>query len=170
MPIDFFEYAENVNPVEQFGLIDPDDKDGKKPVEISYDDSQRWNANVICNNREDYLFVPIDNNSDISITRLNEKNEEESDNRCDAMLGTEKTVCFIELKNEREQWLSHAIKQLESTIELFGDNIQKYKFKKAYACNLNHPNSSALYSNAQSSFYKKHKIVLRTKTEVSELE
>lgn len=170
MSIDFFDYAENVNPVEKFGLIDPDDKDGKKPVEISYDDSQKWNATVICNNRNDYLFVPIDNNSDISITRLNEENKEESDNRCDAMLRTEKTVCFIELKNEREQWLSHAIKQLESTIELFGDNIQKYKFKKAYVCNLNHPNSSALYSNAQSAFYKKHKIVLRTKTEVSELE
>ena len=170
MSIDFFEYAENVKPAERFGLIDPDDKEGKKPVEISYDDSKQWNATVICKNRNDYLFVPIDNNANISITRLNEQNKEESDNRCDAMLGTEKTVCFIELKNEREQWLSHAVKQLESTIELFGDNIQKYKFKRAYACNLNHPNSSALYINAQSCFYKKHKIVLRTKTEVKELE
>ena len=99
--MNFFDYAEFVKPVEKFGITDPEDKIGKFPAKIVYNSTEKWNATVMCNNRSDYMFVPIDNNSAISLTRTNVQNEEESDNRCDAMLGTEKTVCFIELKNER---------------------------------------------------------------------
>lgn len=167
--MNFFDYAEFVKPVEKFGIIDPEDKIGKFPAKIVYDSTEKWNATVMCNNRSDYMFVPIDNNSAISLTRTNVQNEEESDNRCDAMLGTEKTVCFIELKNERADWLPHAVKQLESTISAFGENLQKYTCKRAYACNIRHPNSSVLYSDTQTRFYRKHKIVLRTKTDIDEL-
>ena len=97
MSVDFFKYAEPVAPSEKFGLIDPNDKDGKFPVRISYDESEKWNATVECNNHDNYRFVPVDNNNEIPITRLNDQNKEESDNRCDAILGTDKTVCFIEL-------------------------------------------------------------------------
>ena len=169
MSVNFFDYAKFVSPVKKFGIVDPDDTNGKFPAKIVYDDSEKWNATVICNNRDDYLFVPIDNNADISLTRTNDEGEEESDNRCDAMLGTKQMVCFIELKNERENWLPHAVKQLESTIAEFGENIEKFKFKKAYACNLKQPNSSPLYSNTQTQFYRAHKIVLRTKAEIEEL-
>ena len=169
MSINFFEYANSVAPVEKFGIIDPDDKDGKFPVKIIFDDSENWTATVICNNRQDYLFVAVDNNDAIKFKKENKKGQTESDFHCDAMLGTAKTVCFIELKNERKSWLSHAIEQLESTISDFGENIEKYKFKKAYACNSNHPISSSLYSDTQTLFYKKHRIVLRTKSEIEEL-
>ena len=40
MKIDFLSYKTPVKPVPEFGLIDPDDRDGKKPVYVSYDSSE----------------------------------------------------------------------------------------------------------------------------------
>lgn len=51
MQIDFYQYASPISPVFEFGLVDPDDKNGKKPVFVSYDkNADKWNATVICNN------------------------------------------------------------------------------------------------------------------------
>ena len=45
-----------INQVKEFGLVDPDDKEGKKPAFVSYDKTtDKWNAKVECNNRTDTL-------------------------------------------------------------------------------------------------------------------
>lgn len=158
-----------MNAADKFGIIDPEDKNGKRPAEISYDkaEKEKWNAVVESNNRDDYKFIAVDNN--IPLSHVNSSGIEETNKRCDAMLYTKKSVCFIELKIAREAWLQPAIEQLESTIQDFGDEINKYDYKKAYVCNKNRPQSSYLFTNIQSQFYKKHKIVLRTKIEIDEL-
>ena len=117
------------------------------------------------NNREDYHFIPIDNN--IDIIRCDSTSSDAK--RCDAALYTDKTICLIELKNQRENWLSNAIEQLESTIYNFDESFEKFRFKKAYVCNIAHPRSNYQISNSQSEFYKKHRFILRTKTDIDEL-
>lgn len=39
MQVNFYDYATTVNKVKEFGLVDPDDKEEKKPVFVSYDKS-----------------------------------------------------------------------------------------------------------------------------------
>jgi hypothetical protein len=43
----------------------------------------------------------------------------------------------VELKDERDSWITGALEQLESTIQFFIANhdISAYKHKKAFACN-----------------------------------
>ena len=54
MQVNFYDYATTVNQVKEFGLVDPADKEGKKPAFVSYDKTtDKWNAKVECNNRTD---------------------------------------------------------------------------------------------------------------------
>ena len=62
MQIDFLRYGSHVEPVEEFGLVDPDDREGKKKAYVSYDKDEEWNATVRSNGRDDYSFIPVDNN------------------------------------------------------------------------------------------------------------
>ena len=64
-------------------------------------------------------------------------------------------VYFIELKNVRKQWLSKAISQLESTIEMFNGSHGDIAFKHrlAYACNRRHP-FPASYREREEKFRK----------------
>lgn len=169
MSIDFFGYTEKVNPVEKFGLIDPEDSQGKKSAYIDYDfeNVENWNANVQCNNRSDYSFIAVDNNIPLT-KKVNGKNETASS--CDAMLYTKNTVCFIELKADKKgnDWCKKAVKQLESTIELFGKNLDRFNSKKAYICNSRSPHFHFSHKNIMQEFYKQNKIVLRIQTEIAE--
>lgn len=135
MQVNFYEKSVLVIPVEKFGLVDPDDKKGKFPAFVSYDLKDKWNATVICNNRNDYKFIPVDNCLNITIKK---NGKEETASSCDAMLYTQKTVCFVELKEDKKggEWLSHAVNQIENTINFFGEEeLNKYEYKKAYICN-----------------------------------
>lgn len=168
MQVDFYMYAEQINAVEKFGIIDPDDKNGKQPARISYDmnSADAWDAHVCCNNRSDYSFIAVDNN--IPLTRVGKSGNQETTNRCDAMLFTQQTICFIELKNERNAYLPHAIEQLGATIDAFGFEIKKFKCKKAYVCNKRRPQFHSSFSRVQSDFYKKYAVVLRIKVDIEE--
>ena len=75
-------------------------------------------------NRTDFRFIAVDNNIPYNDKNGNEKK------RCDAMLYTEQTVIFIELKAQDKDWLNEAIGQLKSTIEHFKneENIMNFKF------------------------------------------
>lgn len=67
MQIDFYEYAESVKAVEKFGLIDPNDENGKKSAFINYESNMNdWGAVVTCNYRSDYSFIAVDNNIPLS--------------------------------------------------------------------------------------------------------
>lgn len=100
MQVNFYDYATTVNQVKEFGLVDPDDKEGKKPAFVSYDKStDKWNATVECNNRTDYSFIAVDNNIPLTVKN---NGKDETASSCDAMLYTPKTVCFIELKADKK--------------------------------------------------------------------
>lgn len=169
MQVNFYDYATTVNQVKEFGLVDPDDKEGKKPAFVSYDKTtDKWNAKVECNNRTDYSFIAVDNNIPLTV-KNNGKNETASS--CDAMLYTPKTVCFIELKADKKgtDWLNHGMEQLTNTIVFFGDELDKYENKRAYLCNSRRPFVPSIHKIAQQQFMQKNKVVLRIKTEIEEL-
>ena len=169
MRVNFYEYSEQVKPVARFGIVDPDDRGGKFPAQICYDENVKdtWGAWVSCNNRSDYSFIAVDNN--IPLTRTGANGAKETASRCDAMLYTGKTVCFIELKDERESFLQRAIAQISATLQAFGNEIERFEYKKAYVCNKGHPQFHSSFSQAQSEFYKKHKVVLRVRVDIEEL-
>ena len=169
MQVDFYEYACSVKAIKKFGIIDPDDTNGKHPARISYDMNSvdTWDATVYCNNHQDYSFIAVDNN--IPLTRQGKNGNQETYNQCDAMLYTNQSVCFIELKRERSAYLQHAVEQLGATICAFGDEIEKFKYKKAYVCNKRHPQFHSSFSQTQTKFYKKYKVVLRVSVEIKEL-
>jgi len=58
------------------------------------------------------------------------------------MLTSNKHLYFIELKNQRDNWIPKGISQLESTIKLFDaahpGKKKGYIHKKAYICNKKH--------------------------------
>lgn len=169
MHVDFYKYSAPVNPVNEFGLVDPDDKDGKKPAFVSYDkDVDNWNATVECNNHTDYSFISVDNNVPLTV-KIDGKDETAS--FCDAMLYTPKTVCFIELKADKKgnDWLNHGMEQLTSTIGFFGEELEKYENKRAYLCNSRRPFVPSIHKIAQQQFMQKNKILLRIKTKIEEL-
>lgn len=60
--------------------------------------------------------------------------------RCDAMLTTDDLLYLIELKNQNSKWRTHAIEQLESTIQLLRTrhDLSSFRHKKAFACNKRH--------------------------------
>lgn len=52
MQVNFYDYATTVNKVKEFGLVDSDDKEGKKPAFVSYDKStDKWNATAYKHNK-----------------------------------------------------------------------------------------------------------------------
>lgn len=156
MQVNFYEKTIAVTPVERFGLVDSKVKVGKFPAFVSYDPSvDKWNATVICNNRDDYNFIPVDNCLNITVTR---DGLEETASTCDAMLYTTKTVCFVELKEDKKggDWLTHAISQIENTIGFFGENeMSKYENKKAYVCNTRRPFTPSSHKIVLQQFRKK---------------
>lgn len=170
MQVNFYEKAISVTPVERFGLVDPEDKEGKFPAFVSYDPSvAKWNATVVCNNRNDYNFIPVDNCLNITVTR---DGIEETASTCDAMLYTPKTICFVELKKDKKgtDWLEKAVCQIENTIRFFGEKeMVKYENARAYICNTRRHFIPTIHSNIQQAFYKANGLVLRIKTEIEEL-
>ncbi len=52
MQVNFYDYATTVNQVKEFGLVDPGDKEGKKPAFVSYDKStDKWNGTAYKHNK-----------------------------------------------------------------------------------------------------------------------
>lgn len=162
--VDFSLYEEQVPSVDEFGLVDPDDKSGKKKVFISLDrKNDKWGAEVYYNRkRSDYCFIPVDNNIEL-------KRDDGSDApRCDAVLTTKHTVCFIELKEQRGGFISKAKNQILSTIDFFG-NIENYEHKLAYICNRRRKISHASTKSMMNDFFKETGILLRITPIINEL-
>ena len=175
----FFDYSEKVMPVDEFGIRD--DLKGKEelksrqlsenpesqiieipvgelPAFIDYVSKQDWNAVIESYGRADLNFIAVDNNIPYYDKNGNEKN------RCDAMLWTDKTVVFIELKDKSKDWLEDAIVQLKSTIEFFDkvDGLGKFKYKKAYACNKMHPCFNYQFKDRIQQFFRDTRVSLHT--------
>ena len=85
----------------------------------------------------------------IHIVVVVRRDNDDMENRCDAMLSNADNLVFVELKNERQKWFPHAVEQLQKTIDVFKqyNDVSMYKRKRAYACNVRHPNFA--YSNKE---------------------
>ena len=62
---------------------------------MDYENKKDWNATVVSENRSDFNFIPVDNRIPYYDKQGNERK------RCDAMVYTEQTVVFIELKDQK---------------------------------------------------------------------
>ena len=129
MAIDFFSYAEAVPTQKEFAICD--DKN-QKPVKMEHVGDSVHQVLVISNNRSDYSFIAVDHNITL-------KREDGSDDRiCDAMLVTDKSVCFIEIKCWiKGSWILNALEQIKTTIVHFDKNhpCDTHKYRDAYICN-----------------------------------
>lgn len=150
MSVDFFKYAENVAPVLEFGLID------ETPAKVVYDNKDEWNAVVKSNNRNDYVFAPLDKKLRVP----KEHGGEES--LCECLLRTEKTIAFIEFKARKTQHTQKAILQLENTIRIYkqNHNIDAFDFKLAFICNKKRPYYNESKNSVCSDFTKRNNVAL----------
>lgn len=113
-----------------FGIID----DGSLSRTTIEGDSAQWDA-IVTNVRQLTVhFVPVDHN--IEVRRPNGDLE----SLCDAMLWRDGWVCFVEIKDRHESWISEAVEQLKSTIAVFkaSHDWNGYGKREAYACNRRH--------------------------------
>jgi hypothetical protein len=123
---------------EVIGICDPE---GEKPAYTTTDAkcSDKWIATIKNSRRAEIQFVPVDKN----ILMFRDNGEIESS--CDGMIlyDGDRSLCFIELKDVRTAgWMSEAIEQLRSTIEIFNKNhdYRDFSDRSAYAANCHHPN------------------------------
>jgi hypothetical protein len=136
-----------------FGICD--NQDGS-PAFIDLANENIWIATVINNSAISVTLIAVDNC--ITILRSNG----EMDSRCDAILTYPDNIIFVELKDERSSWISHAIEQIETTIINFkaNYNISGYKHKRAFAANKKHPNFRSGYLERYQRFYREHRVRL----------
>ena len=116
-----------------FGISDPQDGG---PAYVDYLLPCTWVA--VVDNRSGFPlnFTAVDNCVEVL------RNDGEMDYRCDGLLTGGDYLIFVELKDQRGEWIQHAVeKQLMTTIRHFQANcdISRYKKRLAYACNKRHP-------------------------------
>lgn len=138
----------------EFGLCDNEnieDEDGNmcpkysgKPMRafvLSSAEKNDWIASVENPDSLPLSFVPVDKG-----VLADDEPSWIGRGRCDGMLYDCSHMFFVELKDQKEDWMRHAICQLRDTIELFIkihgrqrlDSIPREN-RKAYACNKRHP-------------------------------
>ena len=161
MPINFFNAKCQEEPINNslFGICD--NQDGKKAF-IDKANKDTWIATVKNYNNIEILFTAIDNCIDIL------RDIGEMDNRCDGMLTYNNNIVFAELKNQRVNWISDAINQLEIIIEHFISNhdISVYQHKRAFACNKRHPHFHVIGTEKKQRFYNKFRVRLNIQTTI----
>lgn len=135
MKIDFFvPHCQTANiSASVFGISDP--RDGG-PACIDLHNRDLWVAEVENRRRISLNFTAVDNCIEIL------REDGQMDNRCHGILTGGDYLIFIELKDQREEWIQHAVEnQLKTTITYFKANydITRYRKRYAYACNRRHP-------------------------------
>lgn len=165
MQIDFNKYEQNVSPCKEFGLYDTGEN---FPAILDYDNPKNWEATVECNNRKDYKFIAVDSVKEL----LEYKKHNPKTDTCDAILHSQKTLCFVELKNQDKSWFQKSINQLKETIVLYKNNhgTDAYKFRRAQAVNKTHPNFHTSMKNEMHEFWQKTAFTLRVGVKIMELQ
>lgn len=156
--IDFF-HNETVVKSRLFGICDDEDSTVKTPA--YYDEDERnenmWGARVTNNSTKDISFIAVDNA--IEIRRENGDME----SRCDAMLHNDENIIFVELKDQRENWIEHAVNdQLLTTVNVFKKchDINTFRHRVAYACNKKHPMFAKSHRTMMQKFKNEHGVRL----------
>ena len=91
---------------EMFGICDDDDKAEKTPAYVSLENEEKWGAIIKNHSGKPLNFTAVDN---CVVVR---RDNDDMENRCDAMLSNADNLVFVELKNERQKWFPHAVEQL----------------------------------------------------------
>ena len=154
MSIDFFQIGCQSNTSEiLFGICD--NQDGS-PAFIDIANQNIWIANVKNDSVINVTLIAVDNC--ITILRV----DGSMDSRCDAILTYPDNIIFLELKDERTNWITHAVEQIETTIKNFTDNhdISVFRHKRAFASNKKHPNFRSSYLETYQKFYRKYAVRL----------
>jgi hypothetical protein len=158
--MNFYDTAYQEPPVTDalFGLCD--DKNGK----IAYIDKtnqSKWIATIKNKKEIRLVFTAIDKG-------VIKDNEYPKRGRCDGMFTSNEHIYFVELKDQRKEWKSDAIEQLESTIQFFIANhdIAIYRHKKAFACNKKHPQFQKTEHGLNIRFFRTYGVRLAIQAEV----
>lgn len=165
MSIDFFVakcQTENIRDKE-FGICDDEDEAIKTPAYVNMDHPEKWIAIVKNLSDKSINFTAVDNC--VEVTR----EDGTTDFRCDAMLTNEDHIVFVELKDQKARWITHAVdEQLQTTIDNFKANhdLSKYKYKRAFVCNKKSPNFRVSYKEKMNAFYIKNGIRLNLIREI----
>lgn len=130
--MDFFQPTCQIGPFNQelFGLCD-DQNATRAYVDTTHPD--KWVATVENPARKAVTFTAIDK-------CVIQDGDAPGRGRCDAMLTTKDVLYLVELKDQNSKWRTHAIEQLESTIQLLlaQHDLSGFRHKKAFACNKRH--------------------------------
>jgi hypothetical protein len=142
----------------EFGLCD--DQDGTKAY-TDITDATKWVATVKNPKQKNLVFTAID-------ACVIKSNEEVGRGRCDGMLTSDEHLFFVELKEQRSNWISGAIDQLESTIQFFIQNhdISIYRHKKAFACNKKHSGFQEIDNALNKRFFTDYKVRIDVQAEI----
>lgn len=143
----------------RFGLSDDENN---TPAYIDTADEEKWGAIVENQEIVKVTFTAIDNC--IAILRTDGSMER----RCDGMLTYTDNIVFVELKNQRKNWIPDAVEQLGSTIKCFTKHhdLKSFQHKRAFACNKKHPNFHISHKEKMKKFYNTYKIRLNIQAEI----
>ena len=133
--------------INTFGLCDNQDGTRAYPDTANPDD---WIAEVKNETNIDIVFTAVD-----KCVLLD--HEYPGRGRCDGMLTTDNHLYLVELKNQKPPWQSHAIDQLNSTIDFLNNNhdISQYKKRKAFACNKKRDKFVVIDNEFNKAFYNR---------------
>ena len=150
LKLNFFDpmFQEKLQNNVQFGLCD--NEDGTAAF-IDTMNKDKWIATVKNPYRHTLIFTAIDKG-------VIKDNEYSGYERCDGMLTSDYHLYFVELKNERGDWVQKGISQLGSTIKLFDEvhpeKKKQYAHKKAYICNKKHPHFYIIDNEQNIKFFR----------------
>lgn len=153
MSVNFFESACTESSInhEEFGLCD--DENGTKAYS-DHVDQTKWIATVKNSNRENISFTAIDNCIDVF------REDGTQEKRCDGMLTYPDNIVFVELKNQRKDWMRDGLIQLETTIQLFAANhaLSAIKHKRGFVSNKKHPAFQVLQPELKRRFFDQYRV------------
>lgn len=160
--MNFFDSACQIGPVSHmlFGICD-DQTGGKAYITALH--TQSWVATVKNGNLRNITFTAIDK-------CVIKDDEEKGRSRCDGMLTTtgDRELFLIELKDQIPPWMPHAFAQLESTIQflLASHDIERFKIRKAFACNKKRPTFQVIDHELKKRFYDTYRFRLDVQSEI----
>jgi len=163
MSVDFFETSckESARKDSLFGICD--DQIGAKAYTY-INDADKWIAKVKNNDCVELEFTAIDN----CIKIFDEKTKQQ-ESSCDGMLTFRESIYLVELKKQGTGgWLPDAIGQLRNTIRLLTKhhNLDRFRYKKAYACNKKHPNFTVIDNEFGKIFFNETKFRIDAQAEI----
>ena len=148
--MDFFKQECQSGPFSQtqFGLCD-DQNTTRAYVDTTA--PAKWVATVENPLQKAVTFTAIDK-------CVIQDSDEPGRGRCDGMLTTDDLLYLVELKDQKTDWRSYAISQLESTIDFLRDHhdLTRFRHKKAFACNKRHKTFATIDNELQHRFFRSY--------------